>query len=114
MTFEVSGPDGLVACEPGPDNRAPDRGSFSNLRPGGRIAAVSRLIEMCPQGALRRPGLYLVHARYEGLRNPDPQGPITFSGGRVTSREPVAIRVRHGWGDLPPQRAPERVRVGTP
>jgi hypothetical protein len=113
VTFEVSGPDGLVACDPGPDKRAPDRSGFSTLRPGGRLSATSRLIEMCPQGAMRRPGLYLVHARYDGLANPDAQGPVTFSG-RVVSREPVTIRVRRGWGDLPAQRAPERVRVGTP
>ncbi|MFZ5894409.1 MAG: hypothetical protein ACOY0T_25330 [Myxococcota bacterium] len=113
ISFEVSGPDGLVACEPGPDNRAPDRSSFVNLKPNGRLSAVSRLIELCPQGAMRRPGLYLVHGRYDGLRNSDPQGPRTFTG-RVASREPVAIRVRRGWGDLPAQRAPERVRVGTP
>jgi hypothetical protein len=113
ITFEISGPDGLVACEPGPDNRAPDRSSIHTLRPGGRLSATSRLIELCPQGAMRRPGLYLVHARYDGLKNPDPQGPLTFEG-RVASREPVAIRIRRGWGDLPAQRQPERVRVGTP
>jgi len=113
VTFEVSGPDGLVACDPGPDNRAPDRSGFSLLRPAGRLSATSRLIELCPQGAMRRPGLYLVHARYDGLSNPDPQGPVAFSG-RVVSRDPVTIRVRRGWGDLPAQRAPERVRVGTP
>lgn len=113
ITFEVSGPDGLVACEPGPDNRAPDRSNLSLLKPGGRLSSTSRLIELCPQGAMRRPGLYLVHARYDGLKKAAPQRTPTFSG-RVISREPVAIRVRGGWGEMPAQRQPERVRVGTP
>ncbi len=113
ISYEISGPAGLVACEPGPDNRAPDRLSMTTLRPGGRISAVSRLIELCPQDAMRRPGLYLVQGRYDGVSNPDPQAPATFAG-RVTSHEPVVIRVRSGWGDLPAQREPLRVRVGTP
>ena len=113
LTFEVSGPDGLIACEPGPDNRAPDRSNITLLKPGRRLSSVSRLIELCPQGAMRRPGLYLVHARYDGLKDGDSDRPPTFSG-RVVSREPVAIRVRRGWGEMPAQRQPERVRVGTP
>ncbi|HET9931148.1 MAG TPA: hypothetical protein VFQ35_10695 [Polyangiaceae bacterium] len=113
LTFEVSGPDGLVACEPGPDNRAPDRSSIALLKPGRRLSSTSRLIELCPQGAMRRPGLYLVHARFDGLKGGDSERPPTFAG-RVVSREPVAIRVRRGWGEMPAQRQPERVRVGTP
>lgn len=114
VSFEISGPSGVVTCEPGPDNRAPDRSSVKLLRPGGRISATSRLIELCPEGALRRPGLYLVHGRFQGIGGAsDPQAPPAFEG-RLVSREPVQIRVRRGWGPLPPQRAPERVRVGTP
>lgn len=113
LTFEVSGPDGLIACEPGPDNRAPDRSNIALLKPGRRLSSVSRLIELCPQGAMRRPGLYLVHGRFDGLKDGDSDRPPTFSG-RVVSREPVAIRVRRGWGEMPAQRQPERVRVGTP
>jgi hypothetical protein len=114
VSFEISGPSGVVSCEPGPDNRSPDRSSVRMLRPGGRISATSRLIELCPQGALRRPGLYLVHGRFQGIGGAsDPQAPPAFAG-RLVSREPVQIRVRRGWGPLPPQREPERVRVGTP
>jgi hypothetical protein len=114
VSFEISGPSGVVTCEPGPDRRAPDRSSVRTLRPGGRISATSRLIEMCPQGALRRPGLYLVHGRFQGIGGAaDPQAPPAFEG-RLVSHQPVQIRVRRGWGPLPPQREPERVRVGTP
>lgn len=114
VSFEISGPSGLVTCEPGPDQRAPDRSSVKTLRPGGRISATSRLIELCPEGALRRPGLYLVHGRFQGIGGAaDPQAPSAFQG-RLVSHEPVQIRVRRGWGPLPPQREPERVRVGTP
>jgi hypothetical protein len=114
VSFEISGPSGIVTCEPGPDNRAPDRSSVKMLRPGGRISAISRLIELCPAGALRRPGLYLVHGRFQGIGGAaDPQAPPAFEG-RLVSHDPVQIRVRRGWGPLPPQRAPERVRVGMP
>jgi hypothetical protein len=114
VSFEISGPDGVITCEPGPDNRSPDRSSVRMLRPGARISATSRLIELCPQGALRRPGLYLVHGRFQGIGGAsDPQAPPAFAG-RLVSHEPVQIRVRRGWGPLPPQRQPERVRVGTP
>jgi hypothetical protein len=114
VSFEVSGPGGVVSCEPGPDLRAPDPASVKALKPGGRISATSRLIELCPAGALRRPGLYLVHGRFEGIGGTtDPQAPPAFQG-RLISHEPVQIRVRRGWGTLPPQREPARVRVGTP
>jgi hypothetical protein len=114
VSFEISGPSGVVTCEPGPDLRAPDRSSVSTLKPGGRVSATSRLIELCPEGALRRPGLYLVHGRFQGIGGAaDPQAPSAFEG-RLVSHEAVQIRVRRGWGPLPPQREPERVRVGAP
>ena len=112
LSFEVSGPSGVVSCEPGPDSRAPDPFSVSVLQPGAKISATSRLVELCPPGAFRRPGLYLVHARFEGVGGAsDPNLPPAFAG-RLVSRAPAQIRVRQGWGRLPPQREPERVRVG--
>ena len=113
VSFEISGPQGLVECQPGPDNRAPDRGAIATLRPGGRISATSRLIELCPEGSLRIPGLYLVHARFDSVDSRDPNAPTAFSG-RLVSQKPVAIRVRRGWGEMPAQREPERVQIGTP
>lgn len=113
VSYEVSGPQGIVACQPGPDQRVPDRGSIATLRPGGRISATSRLIELCPEGTLRIPGLYLVHARFDSIDERDPNAPPMFSG-RLVSHKPVAIRVRRGWGELPAQREPERVQIGTP
>jgi hypothetical protein len=111
VSFEVSGPSEVLSCEPGPDERAPDRGSLTTLRPGGRISAVSRLIELCPQGAFRRPGLYLVHARYDSAAVRDAKLPAFFQG-TLLSREPVVVRIHHGWGELKPQRRPERVEIG--
>lgn len=113
VSFEISGPQGMVACQPGPDSRAPDRGAVATLKPGGRISATSRLIELCPEGSLRLPGLYLVSARFDSIYERDPQAPPAFSG-RLVSHQPVAIRVRRGWGELPAQREPERIQIGTP
>jgi len=112
ISFEISGPDGLVTCAPGPDERSPDRSSIVSLRPGGRLRATSRLIELCPVGALRRPGLYLIHARFDSeLRGEAAQG--VFDG-RLLSHKPAVVRIRRGWGTLPKERQPERIRIGAP
>ncbi|HET9957662.1 MAG TPA: hypothetical protein VFQ61_24360 [Polyangiaceae bacterium] len=114
LSFEISGPRGLVTCEPGPDDRAPDRRAFQSLRPGGRISATSRLVELCPAGAMRSPGLYLVHARFEAREEDAGEGSQPAYHGRLLSQKPVSIRVRRGWGVLPPQHEPMKVRLGTP
>jgi len=111
VSFELSGPSGFVSCEPGPDDRAPDRALFSRLVPGRRLAAKSRLIELCPPGALRAPGLYLVHARFDAA--PGGSSAQKPFWGRVVSRKPATVRVRKGWGELSAQHAPLRVRVGS-
>ncbi len=111
ISFEVSGPSEVFTCDPGPDERAPDRTSLTSLRPGRRISAVSRLIELCSQGAFRRPGLYLVHARYDSTSVHDFNSP-PFYHGRLFSHEPVVVRIHQGWGELPPQRQPQRVEIG--
>lgn len=111
VSFEVSGPSDVFSCDPGPDARVPDRQSLVTLRPGKRISAVSRLIELCPQGAFRRPGLYLVHGRYDSTSADDSNAP-SFYQGRLVSHEPVVVRIHRGWGDLPPQRQPQRFEIG--
>jgi hypothetical protein len=112
VTYEVSGPDGVFECDPKPDQRSPaDRSSVQTLRPGGKSSAVSRLIEMCPAHAFARPGLYLVHARFDAA---DPATDLGFNAfmGRLVSAKPALVRVRRG--ELPFTRANStlRVRVG--
>jgi len=112
VTYEVSGPDGVFQCDPKPDERSPaDRSSVQTLRPGGKFSAVSRLIEMCPAHAFARPGLYLVHARFDAA---DPATDLGFNAfmGRLVSAKPALVRVRRG--ELPFTRANStmRVRVG--
>jgi len=112
ITYEVSGPDGVFQCDPQPDQRSPaDRSSVQTLRPGGKFSAVSRLIEMCPAHAFARPGLYLVHARFDAA---DPANDLGFNAfmGRLVSAKPALVRVRRG--ELPFTRANSmmRVRVG--
>jgi len=112
VTYEVSGPDGVFHCDPQPDRRSPaDRSAVQTLRPGGKFSAVSRLIEMCPAHAFARPGLYLVHARFDAA---DPATDLGFNAfmGRLVSAKPALVRVRRG--ELPFTRANSmmRVRVG--
>jgi hypothetical protein len=95
VSFEVVGPDGVVSCDPQPDDRAPDRQAFSVLRKKGSMAVTSRLIELCPQGTFARPGLYLVHARFDANEDGDQFGLNAFVG-RVVSLRPAAVRIRTG------------------
>jgi hypothetical protein len=111
ITYEVSGPDGVFQCDPEPDLRSPDRTAFQTLRPGGKISAVSRLIEMCPAHAFARPGLYLVHARFDAVDAGTEYGLHAFMG-RLVSQKPALVRVRHGELPFTPSNGTERVRVG--
>jgi hypothetical protein len=111
VSFEIAGPTGLIGCDAGPDERAPERLSFATLGPGKNLSASSRLIELCPQGALRVPGLYMIHGRFEAKEGGEEFGLSAFRG-LVFTDEPALVRVRKGWGDMPAQQQPLRVRVG--
>lgn len=113
VSFEVSGPGGAFTCEPGPDERAPDRQSYSRLKPGGRVTATSRLIELCPDGSFEQPGLYLVETRLEATRSGAEFGLDAFRG-RLESDEPVPVRVQEGATPFAPHHAPARIQVGRP
>jgi len=112
VTYEVSGPDGVFHCDPQPDKRAPtERSAMLTLAPGRKFSAVSRLIEMCPAHAFARPGLYLVHARFDAV---DSGADLGFKGfmGRLVSEKPALVRVREGELPFQPQSGAVRVRVG--
>jgi len=111
LSFKVSGPSGVVRCEPGPDVRAPDRQSFSSVKPGGRVSAVSRLIELCPDGTFDDPGLYLIDASFEATRTGANFGFSAYTGS-LESHAPVAVRVQQGPRPYLPQHPPLTVRVG--
>lgn len=111
VTFEVMGPDGLFVCDPQPDDFAPDPQGFQRLSPGGSTSAVSRLIELCPDGTFDRPGLYRVHARYDASVSGAEHGLDTFTG-RVFSERPAMVRIREGEGGVYFEKRPMvRVRV---
>jgi hypothetical protein len=111
ITYEVSGPDGVFQCDPEPDLRSPDRSAFQTLRPGGKFSAVSRLIEMCPAHAFARPGLYLVHARFDAVDAGTEYGLHAFMG-RLVSDKPALVRVREGELPFTPSSGTQRVHVG--
>jgi hypothetical protein len=95
VSFEVVGPEGIVTCDPQPDARAPDRQAFSTIRKNGAITATSRMIELCPQHTFRRPGLYLVHARFDAT-NAGEEYELNAFTGRVVSLSPATVRIRTG------------------
>ena len=112
ITYEVSGPDGVFQCDPQPDKRAPaDRSAVQTLGAGGKFSAVSRLIEMCPAHTFARPGLYLVHARFDAADAATDLGFKAFMG-RLVSKKPALVRVRQGELPFTPANGVARVRVG--
>jgi hypothetical protein len=112
ISYEVSGPDGVFTCDPKPDQRSPaDRSAIQTLRPGGKFSAVSRLIEMCPAHAFARPGLYLVHARFDSADSGANLGLHAFMG-RLVSAKPALVRIREGELPFTPLSSAVRVHVG--
>jgi len=111
LAFEVSSVDGTELCEPGPDDRAPDRQAFTHLSPGGSITVTSRLAEMCPKDVFARPGLYLVQSSFHGENSGSQFG---FDGfvGHLASDRPATVRIRTGDLPFPGERTLEEVQVG--
>jgi hypothetical protein len=92
------GPDGLTICDPQPDLRAPDPQAFATLAPGAAITVTCRLVELCSNGTFARPGLYLVHARFDAANGGDEYGIQAYLG-TVASPNPASVRIR--TGELP-------------
>ncbi len=111
VTLEVSSVDGVQLCEPGPDDRSPDRQAFTRLAPGGNITVTSRLAELCPQETFARPGLYLVHGTFDGLVSGSAFGFDAFVG-HLTADNAAVVRIHSGRLPFPGERAIEEVQVG--
>jgi hypothetical protein len=111
VSFEVTGPDGVVTCDPQPDGRAPDRQAFSLLNAGGSLTTTSRLIELCPDDTFARPGLYIVNAQLDTFAKGEEFGYDAFVGKLVAERS-VVIRIRSGSLPFPGIRTLEEVKVG--
>ncbi len=111
VSFEVHGPDGVRRCDPQPDDRSPDRQAYSGLKLGGVVGAVSLLSELCPRFTFGRPGLYLVSARFDSVRDGAEFGLRAFTG-RLESRRQALVRIRSGELPALPLPEPVRVRVG--
>jgi hypothetical protein len=95
VTFEVTGTDGTTSCNPEPDDRAPDPQEFLALAAGQSMNFTCKLAELCPKGTFGRPGLYLVHARFDATDDGAQAGLHAFSG-TVVSPDPGAVRIRTG------------------
>ncbi|MEO8904231.1 MAG: hypothetical protein ABI488_17870 [Polyangiaceae bacterium] len=112
VSYEVSGPDGVFQCDPQPDKRSPvDRSAIQTLAPGRRFSAASRLIEMCPAHAFARPGLYLLHARFDSASAGTELGLNAFMG-RLMSSKPALVRIREGELPFTPLSNAVHVHVG--
>jgi hypothetical protein len=112
VSFQVSGPDGVVTCDPQPDTRAPDRQAFSLLNAGGSLTMTSRLVELCPDDTFARPGLYVVNAQLDTFANGAEFGFDAYVG-RLVAEDPVVVRIRTGSLPFPGGRVTEELRVGS-
>jgi hypothetical protein len=113
VSFQVTGPDGTVTCDPQPDERAPDRLAYTALNPGGSITVTSRLAELCPGDSFQRPGLYVIEAQLDAFATGEEFGFEAFVGKLVSPRT-VVVRIRTGTLPFPGERVVETVRVGAP
>jgi hypothetical protein len=113
VSFQVTGPDGPVICDPQPDTRAPDRQAFALLNPAGSLTVTSRMIELCPDDTFARPGLYVVEAEFDAFADGKEFGMNAFTG-RLVAERGVVVRVQKGTLPFPGARVLERVRVGAP
>ncbi len=95
LTFEVMGPDGLVTCRPSERDRHPDAQAFLSLWPGRTVTITSRLVELCHRGTFGRPGLYLINATFDATESGEDFGYDAFVG-QLTTRAPIAVRIRTG------------------
>ncbi|MBN1610183.1 MAG: hypothetical protein JW940_26385 [Polyangiaceae bacterium] len=95
VTFEVTGTDGTSTCSPAPDDRAPDAQEYLTLAAGQSMDFTCELAELCPRGTFGRPGLYLVHARFDAADDGEEAGLHAFTG-TVATPEPGAVRIRTG------------------
>ena len=111
VSFMVHGPEGIRACDPQPDDRAPDRQAYATLAAGQAITATSMLAELCPNFTFGRPGLYLLTARFDATRDGAEFGLRAFTG-RLESRRQAVLRIRTGELPALPPAEPLRVRVG--
>jgi hypothetical protein len=110
VKYEVMRPDGLATCDPQPDLRAPDRQAFARLGPGRSISVTSRLVELCPTGTFDKPGLYLVHARFQATETGEDFKLDSFVG-EVLSRGPATVRIRTGEQPLVQKKKMKRVKL---
>jgi hypothetical protein len=113
VTFEVSSVDGVATCDPGPDERSPDRQGFSRLAPGRSLTVTSRLEEMCDKYTFARPGLYLVRATFDTDWSGSEFGLDAFIG-HLTADRPATVRIRTGKLPFPGTRSLADVQVGAP
>ncbi|HEV8547512.1 MAG TPA: hypothetical protein VGQ57_00770 [Polyangiaceae bacterium] len=111
VTLAVSGVDGTETCDPGPDDRSPDRQAFTRLAPGASITVTSRLAELCPQETFARPGLYLVNASFDGNITGAEFGFDAFVG-HLDAPTPATVRIRTGSLPFPGERALQEIQIG--
>lgn len=95
FAFRIDGPDGVLRCSAMPATNAIPREHYRTLEPGASSSMTMLLGEGCTRDALRRPGLYRVHATLEANESGAEIG-LTAYTGTATAREPSLVRVLTG------------------
>jgi hypothetical protein len=93
--FRIDGPDGVLRCSPMAPTHGTPRELFRSLKPGGSSSMTLLLAEGCTRDALRRPGLYRVHATLLAGESGSEIG-LTAYTGTARTRAPALLRVLDG------------------
>jgi hypothetical protein len=122
VAFDVTGPTGVGVTDPSPTVRctwpgpapAPIPELYTHLAPKQQASISVVLNALCPEGALQRPGLYLVRARLETRAASGASVGVRTFTGEVVATATTRLRVRTSNGPSPAAPRPQLVEATPP
>ena len=117
LAFDVTGPSGVGVTDPSPTVHCawpglpppPISEAFTRLAPKESASITAMLSAVCPDDALKRPGLYFVRATLDTRHASGASIGVHAFVGTVLAASPTRVRVREWGGPPPPTRRPELV-----
>ena len=117
LAFDVTGPSGVGVTDPSPTVHCawpglpppPISEAFTRLAPKRSASITAILSAVCPDDALKHPGLYFVRATLDTRRASGASIGVRTFVGTVLATSPTRVRVREWGGPPPPARRPELV-----
>lgn len=95
LSFTVEGLDGAYQCDSRASTRAVPRDLYRTLKEGASVRFSVVLAEVCPDAALRRPGLYKVNATLRAGETGAELGLDAYTA-TVKAKAPTVLRLESG------------------